>query len=410
MDKKGNLKSIIWNTLGMSFSSTISLILLIVVTRINGIENSGTFSFLFSFCLIIYTITLYGGRVYQVSDYKNQYKYNEYYSLKIVTSILSAIVLFTYLYIYKYSIDAIVISFLLLFVKMLDAFSDTIYGTFQKNGRLDLVGKSLTLRTVVSVLVFIIADYITKDIVFSVFLYSVSNLLIFILYDKYNEKKFEKQKLVFNKQIFQLMLSTKYIFLNNFITNILMNIPRFVVRSVYTTEELGYFGILIMIPTVLSLFGQFIVQPILISLTNAYSQKDRETFNKYLYICFKYLYVIVFLCSIAAYFLGPQVLKIMYGVDFEYYRVSLLFLIIGGAFNVLSYVISTALNVFRKMFFQTMVYIITLVISALAFYLFAINFSVKIIFVVYAIMMLIQFLMLYVYYLIVSKKIFCQEE
>lgn len=408
MNKRQLLKSTVWNVIGMSFSSIISLVLLIIITRLNGIDESGTFSFLFSLCLIIYTITLYGGRIYQVSDYKDEYPYNTYYSLKIVTSIVSIAILLFYLIICRYSNNEIMIAILLLIVKIIDAFSDAIYGVFQKNDRLDLVGKSLTIKTVLSVTMLIVVDYFTNSLMFAMFAYAVTNFIVFIFYDKLYEKRFVKNKIQIDKQIIKLLSSTKFIFLNNFVSNILLNVPRFVVKSVYSSAELGYFGILIMIPTVLSLFGQFIVQPILIGLTESFNKGKKRNFERYIYKCFECIFLISIICILAAYFLGPQVLTLLYGIDFDYYRLSLIFLIIGGTFNVLSYILSTALNVFRKTMIQTVIYIFTFVTSTLVFYLFAINYSIKIIFIVYLFIMLLQFVLLYIYYLIVKKNIFLE--
>lgn len=410
MKKEKMFKSVLWNAIGMSFSSIVSLILLIFITRLNGIEESGVFSFLFSLSLIIYTITLYGGRVYQVSDYKNEYSHNVYYSLKVITSIISVIVLFLYLIINKFSTIELIIAFLLLFVKIIDAFSDTIYGIFQKNERLDLVGKSLTFKTIFSVLVLICVDYTTKNLLFSVFAYMLVNLVVFIFYDKFLANKFVKTKIQINKQTINLLLSTKFIFLNNFISNVLINIPRFFVKFIYSNTELGYLGILIMIPTVLSLFGQFIVQPILLKLIIAVNKKDKGKFDYYISKCTKYILGISLLCIVAAYLLGPEVLNILYGIDFSNYRLSILILIFAGTFNVLSFIISTALNIFRKIMIQTVAYISTLLISIVLFYFFTVNFTFKIIFIIYLLVMILQFILLYIYYLSVKKKIFMEEQ
>lgn len=406
MKKRQILKSTVWNIIGMSFSSIVSLVLLIIITRLNGIDESGTFSFLFSLCLIIYTITLYGGRIYQVSDYKDEYSYNTYYSLKIVTSIVSIAILLIFLIVCGYSNSSIVIAILLLIVKIIDAFSDSIYGIFQKKDRLELVGKSLTIKTIFSIAILFVVDYFFNSLIFAVFAYAIANIIVFILYDKSYEKKIIKNKIQIDNKIIKLLSSTKFIFLNSFILSILLNVPRFVVKSVYSSAELGYFGILIMIPTVLTLFGQFIVQPILIRLTEAFNNGKKKIFEIYIYKCFIYVFLIAVVCILAAYFFGTKVLALLYGINFDYYRYSLLFLIVGGTFNVVSYIVSTALNIFRKTMIQTLIYIFIFLISILLFYILAINYPIYVVFIGYSIIMLLQFILLYAYYLIVKKNIF----
>ena len=78
MKKNQSKKNFVWNMIGLTLNSFISLFYLIIITRINGIENTGIFSFLFTLSLILYTICLYGGRVYQVSDIKGEFNSQQY--------------------------------------------------------------------------------------------------------------------------------------------------------------------------------------------------------------------------------------------------------------------------------------------------------------------------------------------
>ena len=57
---KNNLKkNFIWNLIGSTINSFTSLIFLIIVTRINGIEAAGIFTFAFSTACLFYIIGIY---------------------------------------------------------------------------------------------------------------------------------------------------------------------------------------------------------------------------------------------------------------------------------------------------------------------------------------------------------------
>ena len=86
-------RNFIWNMIGNSLNSFLSLFLLIIVTRINGIELSGIFSYAFTLTLILQMISNYGGRIYQVSDYKEEFKFEEYLGSRVKTSFISIIIL-----------------------------------------------------------------------------------------------------------------------------------------------------------------------------------------------------------------------------------------------------------------------------------------------------------------------------
>ena len=65
------IKNFIWNTIGIMLNSFNSLFFLIVVSRINGLNDAGIFSLAFSTALLLYTIGLYSGRMFQVTDIEN---------------------------------------------------------------------------------------------------------------------------------------------------------------------------------------------------------------------------------------------------------------------------------------------------------------------------------------------------
>ena len=86
-------RNFVWNTIGTTFNSFLSLFLLIVVTRINGIDISGKFSFAFALTLMLQSISNYGGRIYQISDIKNEFSFNEYLGSRIKASAISIILM-----------------------------------------------------------------------------------------------------------------------------------------------------------------------------------------------------------------------------------------------------------------------------------------------------------------------------
>jgi O-antigen/teichoic acid export membrane protein len=160
-------KDVFWNSLGTAAWSFLSLLLLIVVTRINGIEDSGLFSFAFALAIVMFTVACYGGRTYQVSDYKDSFRPDVYISLRIFTS-LAVIALTTFFVIlngHDWQKSALI--FLLVGQRVFDAMADVFYGIMQKKHRLYISGKSLFYKSVLSLIVFLAVDLLTKDLLLS---------------------------------------------------------------------------------------------------------------------------------------------------------------------------------------------------------------------------------------------------
>ena len=94
-EKKIFLKNFIWNIVGTGLNSFNSLFFLIIVTRINGMNDAGIFSIAYSTALILYTIGLYSGRLCQVTDIENKVTDKDYIINRVfscMTMIIAGIV------------------------------------------------------------------------------------------------------------------------------------------------------------------------------------------------------------------------------------------------------------------------------------------------------------------------------
>ena len=84
-------KDYLWNSLGSLLQSAISPVLLIVITRLNGIDDSGLFSFALSLSVVFWAVSLWGGRTYQVSDVKREFSSGGYVAVRFIASLIVAI-------------------------------------------------------------------------------------------------------------------------------------------------------------------------------------------------------------------------------------------------------------------------------------------------------------------------------
>ena len=140
-------KNFIWNILGTGLNAFISLFFMIIVTRINGVDQAGIFTLAFSTACILYSVGIYAGRIYQVTELNNKISDKDFIVNRILTS--SSMILFLIVFcIYKnYNYEKSIIFLLLTIYKALEAFGDVLHGILQKNERLDMVGKSLFMKS-----------------------------------------------------------------------------------------------------------------------------------------------------------------------------------------------------------------------------------------------------------------------
>ena len=124
-------KDYIWNTVGVLLQNAISPLLLVLITRVNGINDSGLFSFAFSVAIIFWALGIWGGRTYQVSDIKREFPQQSYMHVRVLLGLLLIIgsIIFCLLNSYSFIKSGIIVTLVIL--KAIESVSDALYGVMQ---------------------------------------------------------------------------------------------------------------------------------------------------------------------------------------------------------------------------------------------------------------------------------------
>lgn len=364
-EKKEFSRNFIWNALGTGFSSFNSLFFLIIVTRINGEELAGMFSIGIAIGLILYAIGLYSGRVCHVTNTNPNITDKDYVVNRSLSCALMMILAFVIVNIRGYSGIKLYIVILTCLLKCLEAFGDILYGIMQKNDFLYRAGQSLTMKSLFGLVAFFLADYITKDLVFSIIILNMINILVMLLFDikiinKIKEGKFGSE-LASKKSVFGIFRNEFFVFVNSFAGIYILNSSKYTI-DIYLTETLqAIFGYIIMPGTVIILFAQFILLPFLKQFKELY--KNRKI--KELGILSTKIKSVVVLFGIfavsVAYLIGPEFLSFIYGVNLLDYRVHLTVIIASYTLYSVSYINLIILTTMRKTFIQFVIYVISMI-------------------------------------------------
>ena len=129
-------KNILWNIIGSTVSAFSSLIFAIIVTRINGVDVAGDFTFSYAIACLFYVVGNFFGRVFQVTDISKKYSNKDYIINRLFTCSLMIVISFIFSFIKGYEINKFMLVILLCFYKTLEAFFEVLYGILQKNNEL----------------------------------------------------------------------------------------------------------------------------------------------------------------------------------------------------------------------------------------------------------------------------------
>lgn len=365
-----NKKNVIWNIVGATANAFNSLLFAIIVTRINGINEAGIFTYSFATACLLYIIGVYSGRTFQVTDISNKNSDTDYIYHRILTCIVMMATSILFVVVKQYDIFKSSIFIMLCLFKCTEAFSEVIYGVIQRNSLLYKVGISMFLKALISVVCFLIIDYITKNLLISCISIVLINILILVVYDFKNIKnvKITKTKLS-NMAIKRLFKVGFFTFVLTFLGNYLINAPRYAIDDLLTNDLQTIFGIIIMPATMMGLLGQYIIQPCLTKISDNIKNKNYMSLRKIIYYLIGIIIALGFLVILIAYLLEVPVLELIYGVTLQPYFNSMIIIVIGSILYGLSTILSAILIAMRKTAGQALMYAITAVIATTLSYL-----------------------------------------
>lgn len=356
-------KNYIWNSIGSFLQSAISPALLLLITRLNGIADSGIFSFALSLSVVFWAIGLWGGRTYQVSDVRKEFSSSSYLAVKLVTSIVMMVgaVLFCAANHYDVVKSSIIIALVLF--KALEAVADALYGVLQIHHRLYVVGYSLTIKAVGGFGAFLLVDMLVHSVLWGVIAIVIVNALMLVLYDWQQVQRYESIQLHIDhlmpklRHVGMIMQRCAPVFLTTFLTMFSLNIPRYFLDT-FHTHEIAYFGIMAMPITLLSLFITFIIQPNIVQLSELYHQQKRLEFHALVSKIILIVLGISALTLIATWLVGAPLLTLIFNARITDYRTELLIMVVGAVANALVSIYINILTVLRE--FKGQFYILLL--------------------------------------------------
>lgn len=364
LQKESLKKSFFWNTLGSALNSFNSLFFLIIVTRINGVNDAGIFTLCFATACMFYCISVYSGRTYQVTETDESITDNEYIINRIICSIVMIMISMMFAIIKGYNSYKLLILLLLTLFKASEAVSDVFHGILQKNEKLYVVGKSLFFRSLLNIILFLIIDLLTNSVIYSCFSLIISNLIILFIVDVKQSFKYKEKLIKINlKAVFKIFTFGFYTFSFMLISNYLINIPRYGMDLLNDESLQTIFGIIVMPATMIMLLCQFILQPVITKLKQFYFKNDRKHFLSIIYKLSLSIIIIGILCLIIGYFIGIPILNLLYGLELNNYLINLLIIIVGAVFYTLANIITNAMVIFRKTKVQFYIYLVVTVIS-----------------------------------------------
>lgn len=345
----------LWNMIGSVLYAAATILLVRLTKGAAGTGVGADFNIAFKTGQILLTVGYFEIRPFQVTDVKDEYSFRDYLSFRVITCAVMALSGFLFPWLKGETGMRFALFFLLCLYKMMDGAADVFEGEFQKRGRMDLAGKSVAFRTVLSVTVYAVAVTVTGDVLFAVVLMVIAAAVGVIVFDVALIGCFAKLEFSFDrKRLGHLVQSTVLLFVGSILCLYIFNASNYSVDSVYqgadaASEDIRYIYACLFMPTsVINLASGFLFKPILTTLATHFAEGRMKAFARLTGRLLLGVTAITVVCLIGGALLGLPVLSVVYGYDLTGYFTELEVLILGGGFNAAGIILYYAMTVMRK--------------------------------------------------------------
>ncbi|MCD7833852.1 MAG: lipopolysaccharide biosynthesis protein [Lachnospiraceae bacterium] len=340
-----------WNMMGSGMMSANTVVLSMLVSNFFDLGDLGQFTLALTTAQILYSLALFGANDRQMLDYGHRYHFSHYFWTKLFSTLLAAIVCVITLALMRAETVTRNYTLLLTGFMLVNSFAELYQAMFFQNNRLDLSGKSLFFRYLLSTVAFLAAVLLGSSAVTAcawMLLVDIAVTLWWILrYEKkYRDSEYApepEQTGNLIKEVFPLCLSVLGSLL-------IINCPKYLINYYLSDDIQGAYSLLFMPTYVINLLGQFIFKP----FYARYSQvllEERKGFRPLFAMHAGAVAVFALVCGFGMWLVGAPLFQIFFGQDLYAYRTMMfLFVLSGGllAINQLLYYIMVILSKQRQ--------------------------------------------------------------
>ena len=361
----------LWNIAGSFSNALASVLFLVAVARVTGSKESDIFSLAWSIAQLTLTVGTFQVRLFQATDVEGRFSFHHYLFFRILTVAAMMLVAVFYIFHYHYTgLKAAVILSLCAY-KAVEALSDVYQGWFQLKERLDLAGKGMTFRVILSLAVFIITLGVSGNLLLSCLIMTLISIACFILFEirymvqsgfqkEASETAKKRQKGI--RALGDIFVKCFPLFLNAYLVMLIFNAPKMAIDRAITAGNMEagmqtVYNIIFMPTTVINLV-YLVFQPVVTKMAIEWNTGHSDEYLKLIRkVILGLTFIDIFILA-GGYLLGIPVLAAVYGVNLGNTRKALMLLLLAGGLNTLVNVLDNALTVIRKQYTLIIAYVI----------------------------------------------------
>ena len=338
-----------WNLVANIVYSLQSAMLLVVVTRFGNLTEAGIFSIIYTTTHMLSSIGNYNMRNYQVSDARNEYSFQQYWSSRVISCIFMCVVGCAYALTCFDAINPILIVLCFVGYRVTDGIEDVVHGYVQKVGRLDIASYAKAIRIILSTLAFCIVYMATRNLLIASFTILLVSILVLVIFTVVISNEFVGLKYCFGlKKVGDLLLTCLPICVSALLQNYIVNSPKYAIDSVLSAEAQAIFNILFMPIFAINVLSIFVFNPLVADMGKWWQEGEVIRLINSIIKQTLIVLAITILTAMCGYFFGCEILGAVYGINLTSYKILFMILLLFGGIAALATFMSVIVTIMRK--------------------------------------------------------------
>lgn len=268
-------RNMLWNSSGSIFYLGCQWLLSIVVVRLSSdYSSAGVLALAMAIGNIFTPLAGYRMRTMQVSDVKHEYCSGQYMAFRIVTVLIALILCLVYSLL-TCQLDTLPAISLFLLYKAIELIIDVMHGLDQQHMRLDIAGKSMMARGILTILSFAAAFLLSGSLEIAFLAMITSTLPVGIFYDLRMSSRFESlvPQIDF-KTVSHLLLICMPAVLAAVLSSATLTIPRQYLSYAYGDSLLGIYSSVASPVAIIQMGATYLYSPLLGKFSEEYASKS----------------------------------------------------------------------------------------------------------------------------------------
>lgn len=359
-----------WNLVGNVSYAAAQWLQVVILARLGTPEQLGDFAYAAAVCTPVFMFSNLQLRSAQVSDASGRFEFREYMGVRIATSAaaLALIAAGTALFCRASPWAPVVI--VIAVAKAIESVSDVFQGYLQRRQRMDLAGKSLLLKSVLTVGFGFAAQALTRSVVALALAIAACQLLTLLFYDVWAAEslgriscRFETTRASFHR-LRRLMLRCLPLGIAMSLISLQTSAPRLALGRFHGASAVGGFAAIVYLASVGGTMVTALGTAAAPKLSDYAAIADKRQFNGLLLRVTAAAIAIGAGGVAAAYLFGPALLALFYGVGYAKYSTAFLICTIGSTFWLVTSALGFAATAQGRFGVQPAAMILTLVVLA----------------------------------------------